>query len=150
MKIALLLLLSFACDGGEEDVPFFPADYLTTYTEVRNCRSSGDHDLNFIRILTDPPSTAPYMNRDAPIPVGSVVVKEEFEFGDSTCEGPIKQWTVMKRLAAGASPSTLDWTWQQVDPDRSIVGVDIPRCYGCHTGCGMESQGGYEGTCAQP
>ncbi len=148
--LGLLLALAACNGGGTEDQPFFPADYLTTYTEVRNCRQSGDHDLNFVRILTDGPSTGPYQGRIDPIPVGGVVVKEEYEFGDSTCSGDIKQWTVMKRLESGSSPVTLDWTWQQVDLDRNVVGVDTPRCYGCHSGCGTEAQGGYEGTCSQP
>jgi hypothetical protein len=55
----------------------------------------------------------------------------------------------MVRLAEGSSPSTLDWRWYQVTADRTIVGTDIPRCIGCHTGCGVPPDG-YEGTCAVP
>jgi hypothetical protein len=66
-----------------------------------------------------------------------VVLKEEYDFGDMSCEGPIKQWTVMRRLATGSSPATLDWTWQRVDEQREVVDQDVPRCIGCHTGCGV-------------
>jgi hypothetical protein len=66
-----------------------------------------------------------------------------------TCEGPIKQWTVMRRLPDGSSPDTLDWTWQRVDLQRNIVEQDAARCYGCHQTCGVEPDG-YGGTCAIP
>lgn len=151
----VLLSLAAACSGGDDgddvgDAPFFPADYASSYTEVRDCRGSGDHDLNMVRMLADPVAVGPYQGRDAPFPVGAVVIKEEYEFGDMVCSGPIKQWTVMKRLAEGSSPETLDWAWQRVDSERNVVGVDTPRCIGCHTGCGTEEMGGYEGTCAHP
>jgi hypothetical protein len=152
-----LLLAACGSDGGDDDAAdaapqaeaVFPADYASTYTEVRNCRQSGDHDLNHIRVLADPRALGPYTHHDAPIPVGAVLLKEEYEFGDDTCAGPIKQWTVMKHLAAGTAPDQLDWKWQRVDADRKVVGEDTPRCSGCHSGC-TEANGGYEWTCTQP
>jgi hypothetical protein len=141
-----LSLVALSCGGGE---PAFPEDYAATYTEVRNCRQSGDHDLNVIRILADPAALAAYRDRAEPFPVGSVVLKEEFEFGDTTCSGPIKQWTVMEKLEVGSSPDTLDWAWQTVDADRNVVDEDLPQCIGCHTGCGVAPDG-YDGTCAVP
>lgn len=149
-------LTAFGCtgdDGGDDETagaePSFPADYLGSYVEVRNCRPSGDHDLNNIRILADPNALAPYNDRNAPFPVGAVVLKEEFEFGDLTCSGPISQWTVMQRLADGSAPDNLDWAWQRVDSERNVADVDAPRCIGCHQGCGVAPDG-YEGTCAVP
>jgi hypothetical protein len=136
-------------DDGSESEPFFPDDYDASYLEVRNCRGSGDHDLNNIRILADPAARTPYEGRVVPFPVDAVVLKEEYDFGDTTCEGPIKQWTVMQKLAAESSPDTLDWSWQRVDGDRMVVEEDPPRCIGCHTGCGVAPDG-YDGTCAVP
>jgi hypothetical protein len=137
-------------DGGDEGPePEFPADYAGSYVEVRDCRGSGDHDLNNIRILASPSALTPYQERMEPFPEGAVVLKEEYEFGDMSCEGPIKQWTVMTRLAEGSSPDTLDWAWQRVDAGRKVVGEDVPACIGCHTGCGVPPDG-YEGTCAIP
>jgi hypothetical protein len=152
--LPLLALLVAACpDGGDEGdaglEPEFPADYAASYVEVRNCRGSGDHDLNNIRILADPAALGPYQSRSEPFPVGAVVLKEEYDFGDLACEGPIKQWTVMRRLAAGSAPENLDWAWQRVDVKRKVFDVDAPRCVGCHTGCGVAPDG-YEGTCAVP
>jgi hypothetical protein len=150
--VSTLLLLG--CGDDETTVPpsgdpAFPADYLGSYSEVRNCRQSGDHDLNLIRILADPASLAPYRDRDQPFPEGGVVLKEEYDYGDTTCSGPIKQWTVMVRLADGGSPETLGWTWQQIDAQRNVVTENASRCINCHTGC-TPAMGGYENTCAVP
>jgi hypothetical protein len=148
----LTVLLTTGCPGDDGDPgaePDFPADYASAYVEVRNCRPSGDHDLNNIRILADPAALAPYQDRLEPFPVDAVVLKEEYDFGDLTCSGPIKQWTVMRKLAAGSSPDTLDWAWQEVDLERRVVAEDGPTCIGCHQGCGVAPEG-YDGTCAIP
>lgn len=137
-------------DGdGTGASPAFPADYEDSYVEVRNCRPSGDHDLNNIRILAGPLAAAAYEDRMEPFPVDAVVIKEEFDFGDLECAGPIKQWTVMQRLPAGSSDETLGWAWQRVDADRRVLEEDAPRCVACHQGCGVAPDG-YEGTCAVP
>lgn len=139
-----------ACPEPEPEIePDFPADYTSDYVEVRDCRGSGDHDLNNIRILVSPDGLDPYDLRMDPFPEGSIVLKEEYEFGDMSCSGPIKQWTVMRRLADDSSPDTLDWAWQRVDADRTVLEEDAPRCIGCHTACGVEPDG-YEWTCAMP
>jgi hypothetical protein len=158
--LALVLLgsVALACAGdgnsngdgsdAETIAPLFPASYLDTYTEVRDCRESGDHDLNMVRILASKKALTPYQERMDPFPVGAVVLKEEYEFGDP-CEGPIKQWTVMKKLEDGSSKDTLDWSWQRVDADRKVVDSNPSRCISCHQGCGIPPDG-YEGTCAMP
>lgn len=134
---------------GHQAKPLFPEDYRTSYDEVRDCRQSADHDLNTVRVLADPAARDPYLGRDQPFPVGAVLVKEEYEFGDSDCTGDIVQWTVMQRLAEQSSSDTLDWRWQRVDAGRNVVGEDTPRCYGCHVAC-TEDQGGYQSTCTVP
>jgi hypothetical protein len=127
---------------------FFPEDYETTYTEVRACRTSGDHFSN-IRVLASPEAVEPYMGRVESFPEGAVVLKEEYDFGDQECSGPIVQWSVMQRLEEGSSAEMLDWTWQVVDADRIVVDQDKPACWGCHQGCGFLPDG-YEGTCSIP
>lgn len=141
-------------DGGDADTgsgaePAFPEDYDASYVEVRNCRGSGDHDLNNIRILVDPTAQAPYEGRVDPFPVGAIVLKEEYDFGDTTCSGELKQWTVMRKLATDSSPETLDWAWQQVDAERNVVDEDAARCIACHQGCGIAPDG-YDWTCSIP
>src|SRR5688500_17982290 len=98
-RFRLLLLLCAGCpssddDGGESD-PLFPEDYAATYQEVRDCRNSSEHNLHKVRILADPELAMPaYLGRDQPFPVGAVLLKEEYDFGDDTCDGDILQWTV--------------------------------------------------------
>jgi hypothetical protein len=151
--VAVMMVVVSGCPGDDDPVvevdPFFAEDYAASYVEVRNCRGSGDHDLNNIRILADPAARSPYEDRAAPFPEGAIVLKEEYDFGDPTCEGAIEQWTVMQKLAAGSSPDTLDWAWQRVDDERIVVEEDPPRCIGCHTGCGVAPDG-HDGTCAVP
>jgi hypothetical protein len=153
-----VVLLGCPSDDGEGqdsdsesggDMPLFPADYQADYTEVRNCRGSGDHDLHNIRILAGPTALGPYQSRTDPFPEGAIVLKEEFDFGDQTCEGEILQWTVMQRLPTGSSPDTLDWRWQRVDAQGNVASVDEMRCISCHTGCGVAPDG-FDGTCAMP
>ena len=136
-----------ACSGDDDDpgVPLFPDDYAQTYVEVRDCRSSSEHDLNKIRVVADPAALAPYQNRVDEFPVGAVVLKEEYEFSDPDCVGDIIQWTVMARLATGSSPDTLDWAWQSVDASNNVKSRDSARCITCHADC--EPPDGYFNTC---
>lgn len=143
-----------ACGDPEDDEPqgddvVFPADYASTYTEVRDCRQSGDHDLNNIRIVADSAARGPYQDRSTPFPTGSVVLKEEFEFDDVDCTGEVKQWTVMQKLESSSGADTLGWTWQQVDRERGLVTENSQRCVACHSGC-VGSDTGYDATCADP
>lgn len=157
LAVGLYGLLAGACpagDDGDGDTgssaePAFPAGYAASYTEVRNCRGSGDHDLNNIRILVDPSGLEAYQGRAVPFPAGAVVLKEEYDFGDVGCTGELVQWTVMTKLPAGSGSETLGWAWQTVDADRKVVDEDEPRCIGCHTSCGVAPDG-YDATCAMP
>jgi hypothetical protein len=138
-------------DGGGDDgdtgtAPAFPSNYAASYSEVRDCRSSSEHELNRIRVLADPAALAPYRDRDADFPVGSVVLKEEHEFADIDCTSAPVRWTVMTRLASGSSPQTLDWYWQDVDGARRVTSENDSLCISCHTGCGVPPEG-YLGTC---
>jgi hypothetical protein len=138
--------LSCGDDAPGGPAPAFPSAYAASYTEVRGCRSSGEHELNNIRVLADPDALVPYRDRLADFPVGSVVLKEEYDFGDTSCGGEVIRWTVMARLAPGSSAQTLDWYWQDVDGSRRVVSENDSRCIGCHQGCGAAPEG-YEGTC---
>jgi hypothetical protein len=132
------------CD--EAAAPSFPADYAASFTLVRGCRSSGDHELHRIRVLADPAALASYTSRAARFPEGAVVLKEEYDFADSDCRGPILEWTVMRRLAGGERGG---WAWQRVSAGRQVESEDEPRCIGCHQQCGVAPDG-HDGTCAVP
>lgn len=152
MKLGVLIV-AVACAGGcsgqAAQSVVFGADYRSSYTEVRNCRASADHDLDYIRVLASPTALDPYRNRQTDFPIDAVVLKEQYDPADSTCSGPITLWTVMRRVPTGSSPSTLDWQWQQVSPDRHVTQENGIGCISCHTNCGKPPDG-FQGTCAQP
>lgn len=149
--VAVAIALAAAACGGDGPAPLLPADYAATFVEVRDCRPSGDHDLRNIRVVADPAAAQRYLARDTDdVAAGALIVKEELDFGDTACAGPVLQWTVMQRSAdADADPRLLGWTWQRIDPDRTVVSQDEPRCFGCHAECGVAPDG-YLGTCAVP
>jgi hypothetical protein len=149
--IRRLTLVAALAACGTEDTgpePDFPSDYAATFTEVRNCRSSADHDLHKIRILADPAALAPYRDR-TPFPEGAIVLKEEYDFADGACAGPLLQWTVMTKLAEPDIIPVRTWHWQRVDPARTVVEDDAGRCKNCHAGCGSPPDG-FDATCAMP
>lgn len=131
------------------DPPLFPADYTSTYQEVRNCRFSLEHDLLYIRVLASPEALTPYSQRMAPFPTGAIVIKEEYAMDDMTCSGPIQFITAMEKLDDGSSPMTMDWHWQKVDGKRHVINSDDMSCINCHMGCGVPPDG-YLGTCTMP
>lgn len=137
-------VLALGC-GGEAEVPVFPDTYASTYQEVRDCRRSPDHDLNYIRVLASPEAADPYMGRAQPFPVGAIVLKEEY--ADAACQD-LDGFTVMRKEEAGYAPSTGDWSWQRVSADRDVVPIDEARCIGCHSLCTPPE--GYDFTCAVP
>jgi hypothetical protein len=152
LAAALISPVLVACgdDGGETgDPPVFPEDYAATYQQVRNCRASLDHDIHKIRVVVSPDAMAAYTGRTAPFPAGAIVLKEEYATSDTTCAGPVVQWTVMQKLPAGSSPASLDWTWQEIGANGRTTDKDIRRCIGCHTSCGKPPEG-HDGTCTVP
>lgn len=143
MRAAVVLIgLVAACAGDE---PLFPADYASSYTEVRGCRRSADHDLHYIRVLADPEALAPYRDRAGEFPVGSIVLKEEYDFADGDCTGELVEWTVMQKTASAAR---LGWDWQRVAADRSIESASSTLCSNCHASC--VAPDGFDATCATP
>ncbi len=147
--IALASQLGCGTDSVAEDPPVFREDYAATYQEVRNCRWSLEHDLVRIRVLASPDAVTPYTGRGVPFPTGAIIIKEQYDEDDTSCSGPIVDYTVMQKLAEGSSPETLGWTWQKVDADHTTIKTDLERCTRCHTSCGVAPDG-YDGTCALP
>jgi hypothetical protein len=141
---AVAVVLVAACAGG--GTPLLPEDYAATFTEVRDCRRSADHDLRHIRILADDDALGPYTERLTPFPPGAFIVKEEFDFADDACAGPLLEWTVMQRRT---DATNLGWIWQRLAADRTVVTEDEDRCIGCHSDCGKPPDG-YDSTCAVP
>lgn len=127
--------------------PVVPEDYQVAYVEVRDCRRSADHDLNYIRVLADPTAADTYLQRTAPFAEGAVVVKEEHR--DEDCSDLVRL-TAMRKEAPGFAPETGDWNWQELAPDRTVSEDYEPeRCIRCHTLCGS-APAGHDFTCTEP
>lgn len=155
MRLAIAIALASTClaaCGGDDEQgprPAFPADYAASYVEVRDCRSSSDHELHRVRVLADPAAAAVYQSRTGDFAEGAVVLKEEHDFADLDCTGPVERWTVMVRRPAAESAEQLGWHWQDLDAARRVKSEDTSSCAGCHSGCG-QTPDGYQGTCTVP
>jgi len=111
--------------------PIFPANYRETYTEVRNCRPSVEHGGVSVRVLASPLAAQPYLEEQNPLPLGSVVVKEEFD-GPECDDADLIRWRVMRKESPGFDSEHGDWHWQWVEADRSVLFDDKATCIGCH------------------
>ena len=146
---ALALLIAGCADTpSPSPSPVFPADYADRYVEVRSCRKSADHELEQVRVLVDPDALGPYEDRAGAFPDGAIVLKEQYEASDTTCSGPIAQWTVMQKN--GEASERLGWDWQRVEATRRVLETNTQSCHGCHAGCSGAPQAGYDFTCADP
>lgn len=112
-------------------VPVFPAHYRDTFTQVRNCRFSIEHGGVSIRVLASPLAVQPYLEEANPLPLGSIVVKEEFSGPDCSLEDLIR-WRVMRKEAPGFDADDGDWHWQWVEADRTVLLNDKTTCIACH------------------
>ena len=116
--------------------PIFPADYRNTYVEVRDCRFSSEHGGVNIRVLASPNAVRPYLDGANPLPVGSVIVKEEFnDRGDEKClDENLVRWRAMRKEEPGFDPVDGDWHWQWVEPSLAVRFDDktTGSCLGCH------------------
>ena len=149
LRASFVVVALLGCGSDPVEPPIFPTDYLVTYQQVRECRFSLDHDLVRMRILASPEALTPYTNRIDPFPTGAILIKEQFDQGDTDCGGEVIGVTVMQKLAGGSAPADLDWAWQEANENLEVIGFDKARCTSCHTGCGVPPEG-YAGTCAVP
>lgn len=149
-----------ACDGGtaasgdagadaavRREV-IFPANFIETYREMRDCRFSHDHDLHYIRVLASPTAQAPYaaLSPDTPYPISATLVKIEYD--EEACSAPV-QYTAIRKVAVGENPDGGDWRWQRVSVEREVLDDGAPaRCVQCHT-WHCAPPGGYDLTCAE-
>ncbi|MEO6951035.1 MAG: cytochrome P460 family protein [Polyangia bacterium] len=148
-SVACSVVCSPGCGGpsAPKYVSGLPADYATTFKQVRPCRSSTEHNLDNVTVFTDDAAYIPYTGRMEPFPTGAVVVKPEYDIDDTDCSGNIIQWTVMVKLDNGTSPLTNDWRWQRIFADKKVVTQDDRNCINCHADC---TDYGYAFTCSAP
>ncbi|MSP15460.1 MAG: hypothetical protein EXR73_02405 [Myxococcales bacterium] len=147
MTLACLATLALTgCPLDEPLTPLVPTDWASTLVEVRDCRRSGDHDLQHVRVLADAIARPAYEARDRAFPALALLVKAEY--ADDACTDLVG-FTAMHR-EPGFAPATGDWRWQKLDAHREVIeDGDLPRCASCHTLCGRAPEG-HDGTCAVP
>lgn len=119
---------------------------IADYGEVRDCRHSHEHELRHIRVFADALALEVYDIWDRPYPVGSTIVKLEYD--DEECEN-LLGYTAMKKLEAGENPAGHDWWWQKLDEDKQVTEEGAPfSCIDCHEHhCAPPD--GFDLTCAE-
>lgn len=132
-----LLVLSGAvgsdCGGPTVDEPVFPADYRNTYTLVRDCRLGIEHGGTQIRVWVNDIGAAAYQAEEDPLPVGTVVVKEEYEGTDCSNDDDLHVWAVMRKESPGFDPDNNDWDWiEYAAPGRTRTSFVKQLCIDCH------------------
>lgn len=114
--------------------PVFPANYRETFTEVRDCRFSIEHGGFTIRVLANDIALEAYLADAAQLPVGSIIVKEEYGGPDCSDQSVLEQWRVMRKEPPGFDPNAGDWRWQRVLANgRQVVEDSKASCIGCHS-----------------
>jgi hypothetical protein len=153
--LALLGLL-IGCGGegegppAEPPVSLLPADYPARFVEVRDCRRSVEHGLINILIMTESVAAQSYLNGPFPLPVGTLVVKQEYALGEGCTERV--GTTLMRKEPAGYDPAHGDWRWQKLDVAGKVL-LDgrgtgaLAACGSCHAGTRCRAR---DFTCAEP
>lgn len=150
MKALLLMtmLVTAGCDpddGDPKPEPLYPADWETRFVKLRECRSSPDHDLEYVSLWSDSASAARYTTCVKPdgactgaFDEGAVFLKPQY--ADARCSDLVRISAVKK----DATFTTVGgWQWQEVmvDGGKATVTEDgaITSCYGCHRSSACES-----------
>lgn len=122
-----------ANDNGSAAQAVFPADYRQSYTVVRDCRNSIEHGFT-VKVWANEIAREAYLNDENPLPLGSILVKEEFEGVDCDNDAELAQWRVMRKAVAGLDDTDGDtWQWQRVlAGSREVVENTKASCIDCH------------------
>ena len=131
---ALFALFAAGCPQaapGDAEL-IFPANYRTTFVEVRDCRNSIEHGAT-IRVWVNEVGANAYQADQDPLPVGTVVVKEEFGGDDCSNDDDLMFWSVMRKEPAGFDEQARDWRFQEVSaPGRTVTLDGKSTCISCH------------------
>lgn len=116
--------------------PIYPADYRTSFTQVRDCRFSIEHDGVNIRVWANDIALAAYLAEADELPVGSVIIKEEFAGGTCDSDDDLTLISAMRKEDPGFDSEDRDWHFQEVTPsDRRVVNNSKTDCTECHRTC---------------
>jgi hypothetical protein len=143
MRALAAFVLGLVAAGGcaQVDSPtpekVLPADYKMTFVQVRDCRSSVEHDLAYVVVRARPEVVSVYNSGPYPFAAGTLLVKEQY--ADARC-AQLSGYTVMRKEAGGS------WAWYRLDRiGTPIEQGKVPRCIACHETCTARDQ-----TCSEP
>lgn len=143
--IWFVALAAAGCSAAAPQAPEKPAlifdqNFRQSYSEVRQCRSPGEHSglagftvwvnqegaASFSAIWQTPPAVSALVD-------GAVVVKEIYSTQDCA-PNAVDRWVAMRKKS-GFDPAHGDWQWQEVTA-QGVVTPDsaLARCPQCHTG----------------
>ena len=113
--------------------PYFPADFLSSYPEVRDCRLTtehAEHGAVRVQVFASPECATQYLMGVYPMPQGAVLVKTLW--GDAACS-QLVGYVTMRKGAPGTAPTFGDWEWQEVTPGRQVLSTGVQTaCLTCH------------------
>lgn len=134
--------ISTACvpvsnDGGNDNAtggtqPIFSATYRTDFSVVRDCRFGIEHGGVMFRVFANEIAREAYLANQNPLPVGSILIKEEFNGVDCADDSQLFQWRVMRKESPGFDSDDSDWHWQRVVTERRVVEDTKATCISCH------------------
>lgn len=161
------LLSAVACGGGkspgtENPRLVFETNVRKAYSQVRACRSPGEHSgLNAFSVWVSlDAATAFAALWESPpgiqrLPEGTIVVKEVYT-GTDCDPDQVERWVAMRK-EEGFDPSHADWHWQEVKSDGHVASDGATQtCINCHRGgddatcIGYGDQNGRDYTCTAP
>ena len=132
----LLCLASAGCPSAPapdgDSATIFPENYRSAFVEVRGCRASIEHAAT-IRVWVNEVGADAYLADENPLPVGSVVVKEEYAGADCSDDADLVAWSVMRKESAGFDAEARDWRFQEsAAPSRRVTIDGNSTCLPCH------------------
>jgi hypothetical protein len=128
------------CGGESSAEPVFPADWETALVEVRDCRLSAEHDLEYVRLFISP-AWAEHFDRcvvpggdcDEPFGEGALLVKPQY--ADPECSELVRL-SVSLREEPASAPGPDGWRWQEATADGTVILDGAPEgCTRCHEAC---------------
>jgi hypothetical protein len=144
-RLSLFVWSAVAALGCAEDSPpettaIFPPDFTERFTELRDCRQSIEHELEYVKLFVPPDQVAllercvqPDSPCADPLPTGTLLIKPQYL--DAAC-------TQLLRITAAARVADLPlgdpnaWRWQTVSPAGVVLQDGQPDgCVRCHSAC---------------
>jgi len=141
--VVLMVVLAAGCSPKQTEVSSPGTDFrdfsLATSRPYHTPEDAVAHRDTWHNIRVNDVGIDSYLGRNATVPVGTVVIKEDFANADGA-PGDFQKYLVMAKMAPGYDPDNGDWYYSVRMPDDQPVEMNgmkmegrIPMCVGCHT-----------------